>query len=253
MPEHDNRTSAAPVKEPEFWGLAQTLVWIAARDHEAFRIPAGRCGLEPLHISDDSGASGFRLVATDYIREFRWGTITDLTTEEEEEVADAEKELLNHIRRGVLTAWLDGSLLHDLEFLKANVLIRRGNILKLKSLKWTETQVSIITDNVVKCTSLDPVEFFERHRVSFERADVERLWPAKKPGPKVGQASPKSEWCHKAEKILGAGQVSLEHGVMTEIANRIQADGYPHHAPRTIADAIGPTVRAWIKRQKSAA
>ena len=225
--------------QPECWGLATVLVWLAMGDHEAFRIPAGR--FDPAVpaqciFDDDDGSSYSCVLAAHYIRAHRRGTITDLTPEEE--VAAAKRKLLKHLECGGLSAWVDGTEWQGALWIDGGV-GRNAYDDELKAMVFTSTRQA---------------NLFARHRISFKREDIFRNWPAKKPGPKAGQPSFKAAHYGKAEELLNAGTVQPGRGAIAEIIRIIQG-GAPWTGcdESTIRKNITPAVNAWIERRKPAA
>jgi hypothetical protein len=166
---------------PDKWPVAAVLVWIATRDHAAFRIPAGKaqpnapasCIFDRSTVSN--GGSGGTCpkaffdtappapipLAEHYIRVFRHGSARKLRPAEE--VAQAAEELLARLNDGCLSAW-------------------QGET-ELTALTWNNTSVMFDGETEdgygCRCIAITADKFFTRSRrgIYFKCADVLRVWP----------------------------------------------------------------------------
>jgi len=165
---------------PDKWPAAAALVWIATRDHAAFRIPAGKaqpnapasCIFDRSTVSN--GGSGGTCpkaffdtappapipLAEHYIRVFRHGSARKLRPAEE--VAQAAEELLARLNDGCLSAW-------------------QGET-ELTALTWNNTSVMFDGETEdgygCRCIAITADKFFTRsHGIYFKCADVLRVWP----------------------------------------------------------------------------
>jgi hypothetical protein len=149
---------------PDKWPVAAVLVWIATRDHAAFRIPADKAQpnapascIFDRWMAANTGSTGTRPrpfwetalpapipLAEYYIRAFRHGTARELRPSEE--VAQAAEELLARLNDGCLSAWQGEKELTEL----------------------TQDFTSVI---FMRCRDISS-------ELYFDGADVERVWQA---------------------------------------------------------------------------